>query len=100
MQLGKASALPAPEILPAIFSHRPRTSGGTGVRTGCGCRCCRSQLIEASVTAVGPVNRAPQRIAVGAQVAYAKTLIAMGRFWRKRSPKLFLTYVLGRDGKE
>ena len=46
------------------------------------------------VTAVGPVNRAPQRIAVGAQVAYAdKTLDSEGRFWRKRARNSFLTYV-------
>ena len=62
----------------------------------------RSKLIEASVTAVGPVNRAPQRIAVGAQVAYAdKTLGGDGQVLEQTEPgTLSLTYVFGRDGKE
>ena len=101
---GKASALagtgdPASDLTPIArerLVERVRAEQAADAAAG------RSQLIEASVTAVGPVNRAPQRIAVGAQVAYAdKTLDSDGQVLEKTEPEtLSLTYVLGRDGKE
>ena len=101
---GKASALagtgdPARDLAPIArerLVERVRAEQEADAAAG------RSQLIEAFVTAVGPVNRAPQRIAVGAQVAYAdKTLDGQGQVLEKTGPEtLSLTYVLGRDGKE
>ena len=100
---GKASALAGTGDPARSDAHRPRTSGGTGAaEQAADAAAGRSKVIEASVTAVGPVNRAPQRIAVGAQVAYAdKTLDSDGQVLEQTEPEtLSLTYVFGRDGKE
>ena len=101
---GKASALagsgdPAVELAPIA---RERLVDRVQAEQAADAAAGRSKVIEASVTAVGPVNRAPQRIAVGAQVAYAdKTLDGDGQVLEQTEPgTLSLTYVFGRDGKE
>ena len=101
---GKASALagtgdPARDLAPIA---RERLVERVQAEQAADAAAGRSKLIEASVTAVGPVNRAPQRIAVGAQVAYAdKTLGGDGQVLEQTEPgTLSLTYVFGRDGKE
>ena len=101
---GKASALagsgdPALELAPIA---RERLVERVQAEQAADAAAGRSKVIEASVTAVGPVNRAPQRIAVGAQVAYAdKTLGGDGQVLEQTEPgTLSLTYVFGRDGKE
>ena len=101
---GKASALagtgdPARDLAPIA---RERLVERVQAEQAADAAAGRSKLIAASVPAVGPVNRAPQRIAVGAQVAYAdKTLGGDGQVLEQTEPgTLSLTYVFGRDGKE
>ena len=61
-----------------------------------------SQKIDATVTSVDVVSRAPNRIAVKAQVAYSdQTVKSSGEVLTKTPPtELTITYVFGRDGTQ
>ena len=61
-----------------------------------------NQKIDATVTSVDVVSRAPNRIAVKAQVAYSdQTVKSSGEVLTKTPPtELTITYVFGRDGTQ